>query len=373
MTSRLATGAVHSVLAIDARSLELKWAGIAWYIHGVLEELRRQLPDQEIVVLTQSRLTDARMDGLGVLNIHETIPFLCKLKPILWLKLRGGLLSRRAGATHFWGAAGILPLMPGRMNTAVTVHDLNHRIVPETMGLGFRIAYGLFLEKDAQRADRVFVNSEGTAARLKRFTGIKSDGTVHPVLRSTLLELTAVQPAALPKGSPFFLCAATNEPRKNFSLTLDTFLRLKMEGRLGDTRLVIVGDAGWKNGAVQTLLEAGRKHGVVHLGYVSNPELAWLFRHCAAFLFPSIYEGFGMPVQEARSLGARVICTDLPELREAGDEFCRYVEPTGDVLGTALEEIIRLPSEVPAKPYDRELFQREIRAFAKTFLNFEAK
>lgn len=354
----------RQTLIVDARSLELKWAGIAWYVDGIVKRLLRTRPDLRIELLTQRPLPESVLTGTTNLgNIHESVPLLRKLKPILWLKLRGASLSRRAGATHFWGAAGILPWGLD-IPKAVTVHDLNHRLVPETMPRGVRLAYGTFLEKDARSADFVFTNSEGTSERLRDLTGARIAGVIHPELRAALLDAKPARPPALQGDAPFFFCAATNEPRKNMALSIEAFLTAKERGLIGDARLVLVGDAGWKNDAIRQRLERSGRDMVSHLGYVSNDELAWLYRNCQAFLFPSIYEGFGMPVQEARCLGARVVCSDLPELREAGDEHCRFVEPELESLVAGLADAV-VEGEPGAKVYDREGFAREVDAFAR--------
>lgn len=352
------------VLVVDARSLELKWAGIAWYIDGIVKRLLQTCPELRIELLTQRPLPEsviAAHPNLG--NRFEHVPIFLKLKPILWLKLRGAHHARRAGATRFWGAAGLLPWglgIPG----AVTVHDLNHRIVPETMPRGVRLAYGAFLERDARTSDFVFTNSEGTARRLRELTGAATAGVIRPELRAALLDARPERPEGLKGEAPFFFCAATNEPRKNMALSIEAFLAAKERGLIGDARLVLVGDAGWKNDAIRERLERSGKDLVTHLGYVSNEELAWLYRNCQAFLFPSVYEGFGMPVQEARCLGARVVCTDMPELREAGDGHCHYVRPELESLVQAMAAAVADDAQKP-KHYDREAFGREVEAFAR--------
>lgn len=359
----------RQTLIVDARSLELKWAGIAWYVDGVVNRLLRTRQDLRIELLTQRPLPESVLAGSTNLgNIYDSFSLLRRLKPILWLKLRGAFHARRARATHFWGAAGILPWGLG-MPKAVTVHDLNHRLVPETMPRGVRLAYGMFLEKDARLADFVFTNSEGTAKRLRDLTGARIAGVIHPELRAALLDAAPVRPRTLQGDAPFFFCAATNEPRKNMALSVEAFLTARERGRIDDSRLVLVGDAGWKNDAIRLRLEQAGGDVVSHLGYVSDGELAWLYRNCQAFLFPSIYEGFGMPVQEARCLGARVVCSDLPELREAGDEHCRFVEPELEciVAGLADTVVARKPG---AKIYDREGFGREVDAFARHLFGY---
>lgn len=357
----------QQVLAVDARSLELKWAGIAWYINGIVKHLLQTYPELRIELFTQKPLPNSVLAGhpnLG--NVFETSPLFRRLKPILWLKIRGSLLTRRASATCFWGAAGLLP-WGLKIPSAVTVHDLNHRLVPETMSRGVRLAYGAFLERDARAADLVFTNSEGTARRLREATGVVAAGVIHPEMRASLLDAIPVRPSGLRSEAPFFLCAATAEPRKNMALSIEAFLTARERGLVGEASLVLVGDTGWKNDALRIhLAQAGGKV-ACHLGYVTNEELAWLYRNCQAFLFPSAYEGFGMPVQEARCLGARIVCTDIPEIREAGDDHCIYVQPDLENLVSGLAKASNSEKAV-FKVYDRDAFGGEVESFAQQLL-----
>jgi glycosyltransferase involved in cell wall biosynthesis len=203
--------------------------------------------------------------------------------------------------------------------------------------------------------------------------GLRPQAIVHPEMRAELFDGRSSPPADVDQAKPFFLCAATNEPRKNIRAAIEAFLELRASGRIGESELVLAGDAGWKNGRVLQLLAQTPEGWIRQLGYVSNSELAWLFKHCQAFLFPSFYEGFGMPVQEARVLGARVVCTDMPELREAGDDFCQYVPPTVAGIQEGLAKAWEMPGGVPSKPYDRSAFQREVDQFAKLFLGQSRK
>jgi glycosyltransferase involved in cell wall biosynthesis len=90
-------------------------------------------------------------------------------------------------------------------------------------------------------------------------------------------------------------------------------------------------------------LGEARGHGLVLAGYVPDELMPILYAGADALVFPSLYEGFGMPVLEARTCGARVVTTDLPELREAGDEYVTYVQPNLDGVKAGILRAIGLP------------------------------
>jgi len=120
---------------------------------------------------------------------------------------------------------------------------------------------------------------------------------------------------------------------------------MKSEGLIPDHKLVLVGERGWKD---STIVELARKsEAVVSLGFVEDASLAALYSGAEAFVYPSHYEGFGMPVLEARACGARVVTTDLPELREAGGEDAIYISPTEEGIRSG---IARAVAAVAARP-----------------------
>ncbi|HVD32599.1 MAG TPA: glycosyltransferase, partial [Gemmatimonadales bacterium] len=135
------------------------------------------------------------------------------------------------------------------------------------------------------------------------------------------------------------------EPRKNLELMIRVFRTMQSEGELRGYRLVLAGGAGWKDERLRDLLRAappfaGDADSVMPLGFVTDDQLATLYSGCHAFVFPSRYEGFGLPVLEARACGATVLASDLPEIREAGGEDVVYVPPTVEGLREGLHCVI---------------------------------
>jgi len=124
---------------------------------------------------------------------------------------------------------------------------------------------------------------------------------------------------------------------------LSAYVDLKRSGALADHQLVLVGPTGWKNQALKKKLDEARAYNVVLAGYVPDELLPALYAASDALVFPSLYEGFGMPVLEARTCGARVVTTDIPELREAGDQHVIYVQPTVDGVKAGITKAVSSP------------------------------
>jgi glycosyltransferase involved in cell wall biosynthesis len=86
------------------------------------------------------------------------------------------------------------------------------------------------------------------------------------------------------------------------------------------------------------------------VGFVTDEQLAHLYTGCRAFVFPSRYEGFGIPLLEARACGAAIVASDLPELREAGGDATIYIAPTPEGLREGFHRVLLRPTTAPLSP-----------------------
>jgi glycosyltransferase involved in cell wall biosynthesis len=152
---------------------------------------------------------------------------------------------------------------------------------------------------------------------------------IHPASRfdARIQECKPERFSAL-ESDRFWLSVGTLEPRKNHARLLDAYRihKTKYDQALP---LVLAGGQGWMMNHFETLfqgLELGRE--VILPGYVSDAELGWLFQNCFGFIYPSLFEGFGMPVLEALSLGAPVLCSDTTSLPEAAGKAAVYFDPS---------------------------------------------
>jgi glycosyltransferase involved in cell wall biosynthesis len=154
--------------------------------------------------------------------------------------------------------------------------------------------------------------------------------------------LPVEQPACLSQlqADHFWLCVGTLEPRKNHSRLLHAFARLK--ARLGRvTPLVLAGGQGWLVDDLSRLIGTlGLTGDVVIAGYVDDQALQWLYQNCFAALYPSLFEGFGLPVLEAMSLGAAVITSDVTSIPEITGDAALLVNPYQEE--DLLEAMLRL-------------------------------
>lgn len=319
-------------IGIDGRSLQGSRTGVGRYVYELCRELDRALPNAQFFVYSSVPLEMPVLSDRWILRLDES-PLAKHLKPVLWLKYRCGLLCKKDNLDVFWGAATFLPKLHHSIRKVITVYDLNYKVVPHTMGLTHRWSYRLYFEKDAQQADDIVVISKGTAQRLQETFGIKVKTIVMPAIDISFRQASEQEIQQCLKlyniKYPYILSVATWEPRKNLELLVKTFLDMKNEGLLPYHKLMLVGGKGWKDTRLATLVKKMMEM-IVPLGYIPDKYLAPLYTGADVFVFPSIYEGFGMPVLEARACGTKVVTSDIPELREAGGVDAIYVAPTAE-------------------------------------------
>ena len=133
------------------------------------------------------------------------------------------------------------------------------------------------------------------------------------------------------------------KPRKNLERLVSAFIEMKAQGLLGDRTLVLVGKRGCKYRRLEYLLEHSGAKQVLPLGHVPDEHLPPLYGGADIFVCPSLYEGFGIPVLEARACGARVVASDIPELREAGGSDAIYAQPTTEGIRSGILRAVEQP------------------------------
>lgn len=214
-----------------------------------------------------------------------------------------------------------------KYRSIITVYDLTPVLFRQHHWFLTVLAFNLFVNRSASKADAVIAISEATKTDLVSEYGIPKEK-----VRVTLLwsKITDVVPADSPKYDfPFILSVGTLEPRKNVRNLIRAFVQLKETGKYPDVKLVLTGKKGWKTESIFTelSLNAAYADDIVMTGFLSDEQLVRLYNDCAVFAYPSIYEGFWLPVLEAMSLGAPVVTSNVSSLPEVAWDACLMVDP----------------------------------------------
>jgi len=217
------------------------------------------------------------------------------------------------------------PSLLVRTPRVITVHDATLFFHPEWGSRAGRYLYRhmLLMERHNRQSWQL---TPTQASRADLAIAGFSETRIHVASPPGEEFLNVVEKAPSGIGHKFILFVGTMEPRKNLGLLFDAWTRCTVR----DALFVIVGRRAWGT-------PPAPRDDVVELGAVSDAELLWLYRHAAALVSPSHYEGFGLPVVEARAQGTAVIATDIPASHEVVGDAATYFHPQD---ATRLSELI---------------------------------
>jgi glycosyltransferase involved in cell wall biosynthesis len=235
----------------------------------------------------------------------------------------------------------------------VTLHDLYPYEIPLNFGFPKCLFNRVTLKQCLSNVDAIACVSDATRRRLRQYAGMAA-------WRKSMRIYNCVEPAkscsiASPipnwRGQRFLLCVAQHRRNKNLPLLLGSFARLLRRGQVDSASLlVVVGMTGPETTNILRLIaRSGLSRRVHLLEGITDAELQWCYERCEALAAPSVTEGFGLPVVEALMTGGRVICSDIPALREVGGEHCRYVGLNEDAEAKFADTIVAALGE-PKKP-----------------------
>ncbi|WP_226647207.1 glycosyltransferase family 4 protein [Microbulbifer variabilis] len=245
----------------------------------------------------------------------------------------------------FHGPNFVLPNHSGK--TVVTIHDLSVFRFPEYHPSDRVKFMSVEVPKALERADAIIAISEFTKQELLHYFPLTEEkihvvpnGASKPVVvEYTKNDSEVLQNLCLENRS-FFLCVSTIEPRKNLSTLLSAYLQLARDIRKKNP-LVLVGGDGWKSTHLMKQIQLAQDEGVRYLGYIDQPTLEALYKSAKAFVFPSLYEGFGLPAIEAMGYGLPVVCASDTAVSEvcAGDAL-EFDGHSADELAIILERLV---------------------------------
>jgi glycosyltransferase involved in cell wall biosynthesis len=248
----------------------------------------------------------------------------------VWEQVLLPLQLRRRGIdlVHSLGYVGPLNSSCPRV---VTIHDTNYLALRDLMSPAKRYLVPFFVRESARRSDHVITDSNFAAAQIRADTGIEGGkiSVIHLGGREQ-----AAGPAELrwseiaeryPIQKPYIVAFSSPFAHKNVPRLVDAFSRLS--ARLPHS-LVLIGHVAERDALERAILKASLGGRVVPAGYVPDAHVAALLQNAELFVFPSLYEGFGLPLLEAQELGVPVACSNTTSLPEVAGDSAFFFDPT---------------------------------------------
>lgn len=329
-------------ICIIADSIDTQYAGVLTYASMLLPALEATKPaDVEITYLHQR--PNAFFDGRREILVPnprrhpgaDTVRRRFRIPHIL--------RAHTFNLVHDLGHMAPFTRPHERYAQIVTIHDLTPLTLPEMHVRTSRLTHRLLLPRIIRCCDHVITVSETTKHDVQRLLQPPCPVTAVPLAGKSLM-----YNGPRPHPRPYILCVSTLEPRKNIDLLLTAFEQLKDRGLEHD--LVLIGKEGWHVAPLLERMEKSRwASAMLRPGFVPDTALGAWYAHAACVVYPSLYEGFGLPVLEAQAAGVPLIVTDTEASREVAGDGALFV-PLHD--SAALAEAILCVMQDPQKSHE---------------------
>ncbi|MGH2711981.1 MAG: glycosyltransferase family 4 protein [Actinomycetota bacterium] len=316
--------------------------GIGTYVRQLLPALRAQSPDLDLSAF-HSRFEGAaeapELNGLRTTELDRSIRLLYPL----WNLTGKPPLPDPLGSAEIVHAPSPVAVPPVRdgQKLVVTVHDLAFRLYPGAFPPSWRMLHMSGVKRTVRDANAVIAVSRNTASDLQKLTGIDPARIQIVPLGGSIPVGTGDPGAVLDRLSiprPYVLFVGTLEPRKNVVRLIRAYRRIAPGV---PNALVLAGPRGWRSQPVDRELAQPGHGRIIRTGRVSEDELDALYRGADAFAYPSLYEGFGLPVLDAMTRGVPVVTSNTSSLLDLAGEAAMRISPesVGAIAG-AMEAVL---------------------------------
>jgi glycosyltransferase involved in cell wall biosynthesis len=325
-------------IVLDVSPLSRPRTGIGNYIRGMVAGLAEAVGDEHKLVAfgpSGPRGRQRIRESLAELPVEMRLPLLPRAHAwrTAWSRIGRPPVESLVGPLDvFHFSDWMYPPQKSGIR-ATTVHDLVPLRYPAWVEPATVRMHGPKYENAARTCERVFVNSRFTGSEVVELLGVAEERIV--------VAYPGIDPRFRPEGEradmggPYMLGVSTLEPRKNLPALVTAFQALRQ--RRPELTLALAGLEGWEERPLAA-------EGVRLLGFVSDEELARLYRGASAFAYPSRFEGFGIPVVEALACGTPAVVSSHPSLDEAsGDAALRADPDSPGAFADALEAALAAP------------------------------
>lgn len=313
-------------LVVNARFLTQKITGVQRFAIEISKSLKLQLPNVRFVspaeIIHKEVASFLEVETYGKLNSH------------LWEQLELPVYLKKHKNPLLINFSNTAPLF--YKNQVVTIHDLSFIINPAWFSKPFRIFYSFLIPKIARKSVKVITVSNSSKKDIHQLLGIDLSKieVIYNSISADFKNINNIKKKNM--YGKYILAVSSLDPRKNFLNLIKAFI----EANLPNTKLVIVGSENkvFSNQNIKDLVYNNKS--IVFTGYVDDGELINLYRHALLFIYPSLYEGFGLPPLEAMACSCPTIVSKVASLPEVCGEASYYINPNN--ITSITEGIIKL-------------------------------
>lgn len=333
-------------IGVDLSAIQPTKSGVDWYTHRVIQEMMNLLGPDEQMYLFSNRETGFEPEADGRDNVTVVRNGFTYQEP--WRQfILPGLLRRHNIDVCFF--TNFVLSVAASCPMVLTIHDLSVWLYPRTHSLRNVIWARMLVPISTRRSRSIIADSNNTKIDIVHLIKARSS-------KVSVIHLGApdeCNPEPQPEDEeamqhygiikPYILFVGTLEPRKNLNMLIQGFDQVAKSRP--DIHMVLAGRRGWMAQAIFDELERRDLLGRVHItGYVKEQYLPALYRQASAFIYPSLYEGFGLPPLEAMSSGTPVIVSNSSSLPEVVGDAGLYVDPlSADDMARAMEAVVSDP------------------------------
>ena len=326
-------------IAINARFLiKDKLEGVGWYTYEIVRRMVANHPEDEFILIHDRPLAKEYLFADNVKSVKTLIPSRHPILWYLWFEYTIPSVLKKHKPDVFISFDGHLSIKTD-IPTVYVLHDLAYLHYPGEIPNTVLKFYQKFIPQYVNRADHIVsVSSHGQNDVLQQFQQIQPEATsvVGNASREIFKPISAQEQESIQEqyadGEKYFFYVGAVQPRKNISRIIQAFdLFNQMHPK---SQLLIAGRSAWKTEQIkQTYLDSKSKDKIKFLGYVEDKTMAKLMASAACFIYPSLFEGFGVPVLEAMQCGVPIITSKDSAMSEVAQEAALLVDPndTNDI------------------------------------------
>ena len=341
-------------IGFDVDSLTIKSGGIGRYAVNLINQILKifpQDPQNEVFIFSHCSF------DYDLIAKYPHLKFVDKYTHVKSNVLRKGALlpvsirSLKLDVFHGLDHIGIPFLYKHKAcRYVVTIHDLITRVYPDKFTLRHRLIQNRLLPLVLNKADKIIANSLSTRNDIIKFYP-RHAGKIEVIYEGVEPKFAPGRPADIKPvlgkygiDFKYLLFLGTIEPRKNITGVIEAFTRLKQRG-YAELKLVITGRKGWHyKGILKKLDNSAFVQDIVFTDFIDDDDLAAVYSGAEILLYPSLYEGFGLPVIEAMACGLPVITSNVSSLPEVAGDAAVLINPAEvEEMVSAIEKLMKNP------------------------------